>query len=187
MGTQYSTASGRRTMFLYGCLAALAMGVFSCCFLGTISLLPVFSRSVPPPPAADPARQDITIIVPEAFLVRALADALPESASGKATLDVRPGNQLVLQAKANLLLAEVEINATFGLVVQNGQLRLTIESLDAGGQDLTAVFGSSTEALMEQISRIIQQQVETGLGPGAQIMAVETDDQHMIIKARWER
>lgn len=179
-------ASDRRSLVVFGCLGALLMSIVSCCLLGGLSVLPVFSGSVPAPPQADPARPDITIIVLESFIQRSLADALPENAADRATFDIQPGNRLVFGATVDLLLVDLDIRATLGLSVEGGQLRLRLISLDAGGQELTELFGGNLASLTDEMSRLMQEQIETGLGPGARLLAIETDEQRLIIKARWE-
>lgn len=181
------TTADRRTGLLYGCLGALLTSMLTCCCLVSFGVMPIFSGSVPPPPSMDLTRPDITIIVSETFIVRALGNALPPEMAGRATFDVQPGNRLVLQAKVNLLLIELDLRAVFRLAVENGELHLALERLDAAGQEWTEIFGSNADTLMQQIGRLMQQQIETGLGSGAQLMAIETDEQRLIIKARWER
>ncbi len=186
MNISRSPASDTRSLVLFGCLGALLMGLLSCCLLGALSVLPVFSGSVPAPPEANPTRQDITIIVLETFMQRSLADALPENVADRATFDIQPGNHLVFGATVNLLLIDLDIRATLRLAVEDGQMRFAIESLDAGGQELTDLFGGNLDALTSQMGQLAQEQIETGLGPGARLLAIETDEQHLIIRARWE-
>jgi hypothetical protein len=185
VGSHTRPTSDSRGMISFGCLGALLMGMFSCCLLGGLLVLPVFSGNVPAPPAADPTRPDLTVYVPESFLRRALNDALPETMSGDASFDIQPGNRLSLQATFDLLLVDIDLDATFGLQVQGGQLQFTVENLEAGGADLGELFGGSIESMTAQMSGIMQEQIEQGLGTGAQILAIETTDQALIIKARW--
>jgi hypothetical protein len=186
MRPQYRPTSDRRSLITFGCLGALVASLLSCCLLAGLAMLPIFTGTVPPPPAADATRPDITIIVPEEFLVRSLTDVLPEGLSGEATFDIQPANRMVFQGKFDLFLVELDVNAAFRLLVQGGQLQFTIESLEAGGQDFAELFGTSIESLTAQMSDLMQEQIETGLGAGAQILAIETTDQELIIEARWE-
>jgi hypothetical protein len=45
--------------------------------------------------------------------------------------------------------------------------------------------GMDASALTDALSEPMQRQIEAGLGPGAQIMGISTDDEHIIITARW--
>jgi hypothetical protein len=161
------------------------MSVLSCCVLLGLAVSPALGDAVPLPPAPDPGQKDITIIVKESFLNRALTDALPATVPGEATLDVRPSDLLVVTTTFDLLLQELEVTVTLRMGVEAGKLQLMLESVEAGGEDILDLLGVDREALGEAISRAIQGQVEAGLGQGAQILGVTMDEDHIIITARW--
>jgi hypothetical protein len=161
------------------------MSVLSCCVLVGLALSPALGGSLPAPPVSDPGQEDITIIVKEAYLNRALTEALPGSVSGEATLDIRPSDLLVVTTTFDLLLQELEVTVTLRMGVEAGELQLTLESVEAGGQDILDILGVDREALGQAMSRAIQGQVEAGLGEGAQILSVTMDEEHIIITARW--
>jgi hypothetical protein len=161
------------------------MSVLSGCALVGLAVSPALGGSLPPPPVADPAQEDITIIVKEAYLNRALTEALPSSVSGEADLDVRPHDLLVINATFDLLLQELDVTVTLRVGVEAGKLHMALESVEAGGQDILDLLGADREALGQAMSRAIQGQVEAGLGEGAQILDVMMDEEHIIITARW--
>jgi hypothetical protein len=146
---------------------------------------PALGGALPSPPVPDPSQEDITIIVKEAYLNQVLTGALPGSVPGKATLDVQPGDLLVIRTTFDLLLQELEVNVTLRMGVEAGKLQLGLEGVEAGGQDILDLLGVDREALGEEMSRAIQGQVEAGLGEGAQILGVRMDEEHIIITARW--
>jgi hypothetical protein len=161
------------------------MGVLSCCALVGLAVSPALGGSLPAPPVSDPGQEDITIIVKEAYLNRVLTEALPGSVPGEATLDVRPRDRLVVTTTFDLLLQEVEATVTLRIGVASGELQLVLESVEAGGQDILDLLGLDREALGQAMSRAIQEQVEAGLGQGAQILGVTMDEERIIITARW--
>lgn len=175
-----------RTPILLGCVGALVMSMLSCCVLSGLAMLPALSESIPPPPVPDATRPDLTIVVEEYYLNRAVTEALPGGGAGKATLDVQPGNLLVTTAKFDLLLAEVEVVVTVRLTAEDGQVQLTLVSAEAGGEDLLELLGVDADGLTQAISGEIQRQIEAGLGEGARLLGIATDEERIIITARWE-
>jgi hypothetical protein len=161
------------------------MSVLSCCVLLGLAVSPAVGDSLPPPPVSDPGREDITIIVKEAYLNRAVTESLPGSVPGEAALDIRPPDLLVATTTFDLLLQELEVTVTLRMGAEGGKLRLAVESVEAGGEDILDLLGVDREALGQAISRTIQGQVEAGLGEGAQILGVTMDEQNIIITARW--
>jgi hypothetical protein len=170
---------------LLGCLGTAIMGVLSCCALVGLAASPALGGYLPSPPVSGPGQEDITIIVKEAYLNRALTEALPGSVSGEATLDVRPQDLLVVTTTFDLLLQELEVTITLRMGVESGELQLALESVEAGGQDILDLLGVDREALGQAMSRAIQGRVEAGLGQGAQILGVTMDEEHIIITAGW--
>jgi len=153
--------------------------------VGGLATTPALNASVPPPPASDPTRQDITIVVEESYLNRALTQALPGNGSGEAMLDVQPDNRLVVNAEFDLLMTKLKVVITLRLTAEAGQIKLTLESLEAGGQDVLELLGMDPNTLTETVSEAIQQQIEAGLGEGTQLLDIVTDEEHITIMARW--
>ncbi|MGD2147269.1 MAG: DUF2993 domain-containing protein [Anaerolineae bacterium] len=170
---------------LLGCLGASIMGVLSCCALVAVALSPALDGSLPPRPAPDPNQEDITIIVREAYLNRVMSESLPGPMKDAATLDVQPGGLLVVTTSVDLVLQELEVTVTLRMDVEDGELQLALESVEAGGEDILDLLGVDREALGEAMSEAIQGQVEAGLGEGAQILGITMDEEHIIITARW--
>ena len=179
------SAATQRGPLLLGCVGALLASIISCCALTGLAMAPALGGSVPPPPAPDPARPDITILANEQFMNRMVTDALPEAIPAEAELDVQPGNRLVVRAKVDLLLTEVDVEMSILLAVQDGRVQFTVERFEAGGQDLVELLGVDADELTQTMGEAMQKQIEAGLGPGAQLMSITTDDENLIITARW--
>jgi hypothetical protein len=174
----------RRSIVL-GCIGALIMGLVSCCAFSAIATGPAFGGSVPAPPEADPSRTDITMLIYEQFMNRALLEALPENIPVKGEMDVQPGNRLVFDGEFTLLLVKVPTVITLYIGFEGDELQIRLESMEAAGYDLTELTGMDASALTGAMSGPLQDQIEAGLGPGAQILGITTDDSSLIITARW--
>jgi hypothetical protein len=168
-----------------GCIGAVVMSLVSSCLLALVAVGPALGGTVPPPPAADATRPDITMMMREQFMNRALIEALPENLPVKGEMDVQPGNRLVFEGEITILVAKVPVVMTLGLDVESGQLRVTLESMEAAGYDIMELTGMDASALTERISGPLQEQIEAGLGPGSQIMSISTDEEQLIITGRW--
>ena len=177
-------ASERRPIVL-GCVGALVMSMVSCCALAGLATSPAFGEAVPSPPSADRLLPDVTMLIREQFMNRALIEALPEAVPVKGELDVQPGNRLVFSGEFTLLIAKVPVVMTLFLTFEGGQLRIAVESIEAAGYDLTELTGMDASSLTDSLSGPLQKQIEAGLGPGAEIMGISTDDEQIIITARW--
>jgi hypothetical protein len=175
----------QRKPILFGCAGALVMSLVSCLLVAVAAVGPALGGSVPAPPETDPSLPDITMMMREAFMNRALVEALPESVPVSGQVDVQPGNRLVFDGEITLLVAKVPVVMTLGLGFADGELRVTIESVEAAGYDVVKLTGMDASALTDQISAPLQDQIEAGLGPGAEIMGVATDDEQLIITGRW--
>lgn len=185
MNTHPHRATPNRSPILLGCVGAMVMSILSCCALAGLAAAPALSDSVPPPPVPDPTRPDVTIIVAEPYLNRALTDSLPGTVQGKATLDVQPGNRMVVTAVFDLALTELQVVTTLRLTAEAGQVQIVVENIEAGGHDILRLLGTDSDALSQAMSAAIQEQVEAGLGKGAQIMGIVTDEERITITARW--
>jgi hypothetical protein len=164
------------------------MSALSCLALAALAVAPALTDVVPPPPAPDPARPDITVVVAESYLNRAATDALPTTVPGQAALDVQPGNRLVVTVAFDLELVELQVVIALRLAVEAGMLQVTVESIEAAGYDiidLVDLVGVDDSALSAKLSATIQGQIEAGLGASAQLLGITTDDEHISITARW--
>ncbi|MGD9029700.1 MAG: hypothetical protein PVG25_07780 [Anaerolineae bacterium] len=159
--------------------------MLSCCALLALAVIPALTDSLPQPPIPDHGQQDITIIVEEAYLNRLLTEVVPGSVPGEATLDVQPDDLLVINTAFDVLLQQLEVIITLRMGVEEGELQLSLESIEAGGQDILDLLGVDREALGQAIGNAIQGQVEAGLGEGARILGVRMDEEHIIITAKW--
>lgn len=185
MNIRPSRASPDRTPILLGCVGALVLSLFSCCALSGLAVVPALTDSVPSPPASDPTRHDIAIVVGEAFLNRALTEALPGGGSGDATMDVQPDNRLVVTAGFDLFGTNLQVVITIRLTAEAGRVQLSVESVEAGEQDVLSLLGVDPGTLTGDVGKAIQEQIEAGLGEGAQIHGIVTDDERIVIMARW--
>ena len=174
-----------RKPIVLGCVGALLMGIFSCCAFAGLATGPAFGDAVPAPPATDTTRADITMLMREQFINRALLEALPDTVPVKGEMDVQPGNRLVFNGEVSVLITKVKVVMTLLLTYEDGELRIAIESIEAAGKDLGELFGIDGSALSDAMSGPMQRQIEEGLGPGAEILGISTDDEHIIITARW--
>jgi len=185
-------ATPNRSPILLGCVGAVVMSMLSCCALAGLAVVPALGSSMPPlgssmppPPVPNPTRPDVTIIVAEPYLNRALTDSLPGTVQGKTTLDVQPGNRLVVTAMFDLALTEVQVVTTLHLAAEAGQIQIVVESIEAGGHDILRLLGTDSDALSQAMSAAIQEQVEAGLGKGAQVMGIVTNEERITVTARW--
>jgi hypothetical protein len=161
------------------------MAVLSCWAFAAVAVGPAFVDEVTTPPAADATRHDITMLMREEFLNRVLLQALPATVPVDGRLDVLPGNRLAFDGEAEVLITKVRFVMTLLLTYENGELGIAIESVEAAGHDLTSLAGLSSGLLTDALSGPLQRQVEEGLGPGADIVGISTDHEHIIIAARW--
>ena len=173
------------TPVLAGCLGAALVAIVSSCALVGLLLAPALSGPLPPPPAPDPAAPDITIFIQEAYIDRMLTGALPASMRESADLDIRSDNRIVLTANIDLLLAELDVTITLSLFTENGELKIGIESIEAGGANLMDLFDVDEESLSDMMGEAMQDQIEAGLGEGAQIVGVRLEEERIVITARW--
>ncbi len=182
-----STSEG--ALILTGCLVALVTGLLSSCALVAIAFAPAFSGAVPTSAGSDPGQHDLTAIVKEAYLNRELTHSLPTSVPGTVTLDIQPGNRLVATAVFDLALTKLRVVTTLRISAAGGTIQVTVLSVDVAGQELMGLanlIGVSGDTLGQSMSGTIKDRVEQGLGEGAQILEVSTDETYLTIKADLE-
>jgi hypothetical protein len=173
----------KRGPIVLGCLGAALTGLLSLCVLVGVAGGAFTGETVPSPPVANPTQPDITVVVEEAYIRRALTEALP--ASGEASLDIQPDNRLVVTARFDLMLVDLDVIARLRLLVESGELDVVVESIEAGGQDILGLIGMNGDELARTMGAALQQQIEAGLGEGAQLLDLVTDDDHITFTARW--
>ena len=185
MSARGYSATPDRVPILLGCAGALLMSVISCCLLTGLGFAPALSASVPPSPTDDPSQRDVTIHVRESFLNRAISEAFPTAIPGEAEMDVQPNNRLVITARFDLMLVKLEIVTTVILSSENGEIRIRVESVEAGGANILELLDVDLDELTDSTSGVIQKELESGLGEGSVLLGITTDDSRITIVARW--
>lgn len=168
---------------LLGCLGAALTSLLSLCLLLGVASGAFGGETIPPLPVANPAQQDITVIVEEAYIRRELAQALP--APAEISLDIQPDNRLVVTAVFDMVLIDLDVVTALRLLVVSDQLSVAVESIEAGGQDVLGLLGMNGNELARTMGSALQQQIEDGLGQEAQLLDVATSDDQITFTARW--
>jgi hypothetical protein len=114
-----------------------------------------------------------------------LTGALPASMRDSADLDVRSDNRIVITASIDLLLTELDVTIILSMFAESGELEVGIDSIEAGGENLMDLFDVDEESLSNMMGQAMQDQIEAGLGEGARILGVRTDEERIVITARW--
>jgi hypothetical protein len=169
-----------------GLISLVLSSIIVLCVVLGIALAPAFSDDVPPLPDVDPEKPDLTILVREAYISDMLGEVLPQGVEGEAVLDVRPGNELVTTIDFTLLIVRLTVIVDAGIAVENGEVVVWVESVETGGRDVLDLVGIDQITLGEDITGRIQQGLEEELGEDARLLAIETDETHVILTARWE-
>jgi len=180
------TRSRKRPLWLLGVATALLTAGFFCCVVVGLAAAPAFSGVVPSQPEVDPTAEDITIRVAEAYISTMLGGALPPSVDGEAALDVQPGNTLVTTIDFQLLIVRLQVLVNATISVEDGRIRVEVDNIETGGQNLLELVGVEQFALGDAITDAIQQGLEEELGEGARLLTITTDDEYVILTARWE-
>ncbi len=165
---------------------ALLSGCCLICVVIGLASAPAFGREIPPLPVVDPARPDITLFVEESYISEMLSSALPAAIGGTPRLDVQPGNRIVVTLNFSLLIVRLEVTVHTLLAVEDGQLRVRVERIETGGQDLLELIGIDQLSLGDEITGTLQRILERELGPGSRLLGIETDELRVILTARWE-
>lgn len=169
-------------------LLGIGMAILSCtgtlCLAFGLAIAPAFSETISPPAVSTEA--DITIHVSETFLNAAIGEFMPGLGIAEATLDVLPQSRIRVTAHFRLPLISAQIHFTFYIGVDGGRVRISIEDIEAGSLEFLSLIGIGEVDLSRQIGGLIQQELEAQLGPGAQVLSITTDDEHIIISARWD-
>ncbi len=167
-------------------VAALLSGLVLLCVIVAVAVGPAFGETVPPPPTADPNTPDITITVEEDYISSVIADALPAALAGDAVLDVQPDNLMVMTMNFSLVFVRLEVVVTSKVSVESGRINVAVESIETGGQDILGLLGMDEVSLGQNVTDTIQHGLEGELGAGAHLLSITTDDQHVILTARWD-
>jgi len=112
--------------------------------------------------------------------------AMPAAIGGNPRLDVQPDNQIVVTVDFSLVLVRFEVGTYTRLTVEDGRVKVSIERIEAGGRNLLDLIGMDQIALGDEITGLIQQTLENELGPGSRLLAIATDEDRVILTARWE-
>ncbi len=181
------TASrSRRPAWILLVVMALASGTFFACLVVGLAVAPAFGRTMPPLPLRSSDRPDITISVEEVYLSDMVGEALSDIIDGEATLDVRPGNLIVVTIDFELLIIRLQVVVNSRISVEQGRICVAVESIETGGHDLLDLLGMDQLVLSEDITQVIQGTLEEELGEGAQLLTIDTDETRVILTARWE-
>ena len=175
----------RHRAIVLGCVAAFLASVVSCLVVGLLATGPAFRAAVPAAPTDDPTKPDITMLMREEFMNKALLAALPASVPVEGVLDVQPGNRLVFDGQFSMLFAKVPVVMTLGITHDGERIRISLDSLEAAGYEILELTGLDARGLTDTIGEQMEQQILAGLGPGAEIMSIATDDEHLIIATRF--
>ncbi len=173
-----------------GCAGALLGMLLATCGLSMLIVWMAMGTSSLPPPTSDPSQPDIVITVQEAYFTQLLAQSMPAGWVEDLRFDMQPGNRLVLSGRIKTTFfgqtLEGDLSATVLLDARDGNLVIEIKDVNVSGFALSGIGATFIHDLSERISQIINEQIKAGLGPGAFIMSVVTDDQQLVIRARWQ-
>ena len=175
-----------RPMWPLAIVVALLSGLVLLCVIVAVAVGPAFGETVPSPPTADPNTPDITITVEEDYISSVIADALPAALAGDAVLDVQPDNLMVMTMNFSLVFVRLEVVVTSKVSVESGRINVAVESIETGGQDILGLLGMDDVSLGQNVTDTIQHGLEGELGAGAHLLSIKTDDQHVILTARWD-
>ncbi len=177
---------GKLAVWWLGLLAALLVTfVTGCLFLGIVAG-PALGRPILPQPAADPARQDITILVEEAYIAAMLGEALPHGPDSEMTVDVRAGNQILVTAGFDLVFFKLDVVVDTRITTEAGRIRIAVMAIETGGQDILSLIGIDRVEFGDRITGAIQQGLENELGGEARLLDITTDESRVILRARWD-
>lgn len=185
-GAPLGSRPTRKPQWFIAAIAALAVGTLSLCLVLALAAGPAFGRVVPALPPIDLTRPDLTILVKEAYLSDMVGEALPEVVDGTAVLDVQPGNLIVVTVDFQLLIIRLQVVVNSRIAVEEGRIRVSLESIETGGHDLLDLVGMDQLELGEDITGTIQDVLEDELGEGARLLAISTDDDQVTLTARWD-
>ena len=184
--TPVDSVSHRRAAWLPALVMAL---LSSCCLLCAViglAAVPALNRELPPLPVVDAAQPDITLLVEETYIGERVSSALPAAIGGSPHLDVRPDNRVVVNLNFSLLIVRLEVGVHSLLAVEDGQLRVHVERIETGGHNLLELIGIDQLSLGDEITGTIQRVLERELGAGSRLLAIRTDEQRVVLTARWE-
>jgi uncharacterized protein YpmS len=168
-----------------GCLGAVITGLLASFVVVALALAPAFDHTLPSPAPSNPDDPDIAIRVQEAYLDRTLSAALPEALSEETHLDVQAGNRLVFSGSVDLIIGRIDTLIGLVIAAEDGQIQLEVETVQAGGYDVLDLVDVDREGLSRRMSQAIQAQMEAGLGEGARVLGLRTEEDLIIITARW--
>lgn len=196
-GARFCTHCGRRIAparpppaihprrWIAGLGAAFISALLVVCVAAGLILAPALWTTVQPPPENAPD-QDVTLVVKEAYISDMLGEALPEGFDGKAILDVKPDNTLVVQASFKLLIVNLNVTIYAGIAVTSGDVQVWVNRIETGGHNLLALINIDQVTLGDNITARLQRSLEEALGEGAHVLEITTDEEHITLKAKWD-
>jgi hypothetical protein len=160
------------------------------CGLGAILLGGATGQALPPPPEAAADEADISIAVYEQYFGDMLAQSLPEEWATDLHIDVKPDNQIETRSRIKMSFfgqtIEGDMAATVTLRARDGKLVIEMEQVEVLGFDISGVSDALASKFLDDVNELVNQQVQDGLGEGARITSVTTDDTRLVIEARLE-
>ncbi len=163
--------------------------MLAACGLGAVGLMTAFTAPLAAPAPPDPLQADVTITIQEAYFAHMLAQSSSAPWGNAFTLDIQPGNRLALAGRVSATIVgqtlEGDVSAVITLSADDGQLRAVIEQVNVSGLAISGMAETFVNELSERISLMINDQIQLGLGQGATILSVATDEKQLVIRARW--
>lgn len=176
----------RRPAWILALVSFVLSCSFSVCLVMGLAALPALSATVPPAPESNLTQPDLTLFVQEAYISDMVGHVLPESVNGETTVDVQPGNVIVVATDMKLLIVRLNVLFHVGVAVADGQIQVWIERIETGGRNLLDLIGVDQFTLGQAITERIQSGLEAELGEGIRLLDITTSEDQVILTARWE-
>lgn len=172
------------TRWLWALIAAGLTWCLACCGVLGLALLPALGQT-PPPFTREPPNHDLSIMVRESYLNRNLTALLPGNGLRNAQLDVRPGNLVVTTANFEIFLVQLRVEIVSRIAVVDGEIEITVERIDTGGLSVLDLLGQDNFTLGKNFTQALRQRLEQEIGEGARLLEISTDEEHIILRARF--
>jgi len=171
---------------LLGCLGGVILGLFGGAgLLVFITLNTATNASVPDVPPTFPNSPDLLITLDENFLNR----FAEQPAAGSATVDILPGNQVLVMANTTVeafgLLVPVQITGRFELQLSGQTLQVNLLDTQVLGIDfqLSNVFEGDV-ALINQNLQVMVDEISATLGVPITFTHLQTTDTQIQVGVR---
>jgi len=173
-----------------GCLGIVLGLLLGACGFAAILTVGAGGTALPTPPEADTTRPDIAISIREQYFGDLLAQSLPEDWARELKIDVKPDNRIETRGRVSTSIfgqkVEGDMAATIVLQARDGKLQVEMEEIEVMGFSIGGIGEGFTKKLLGDINNLINDQVKAGLGEGAYIMKVTTDDRTLAIDVRFQ-